>query len=158
MSPPIEAVVLFFIYLAGARATFWALSRADWPKTMLWTCGKDASDHHSHTDRSYGREPCIQKRDFPTSRLRREVTAYAWPVVGSVMAVVVLVALWCKGVHLIVTEPITTSHERRERRMELENQVSIAEAADKRAEAEQTAAQAGPVVYHDWTEPTPEVR
>ena len=55
------------------------------------------------------------------------MTAYFWPVVTVAMAVVLLAAFSGFGVHAIVTKPITTPAERRERRLRLEADVRAAE-------------------------------
>lgn len=129
-------IISTLVYLAGGRTTFWALTRADFPKSESWSCGIIASEYHHHNYNG-----CTRGRDLAKSRDRRVGLAYLWPVVLPVVLAFFIVTAVAVGTHKIITEPMRTPAERRERRLALERQVAAAEAEDEKAKALQAAAQ-----------------
>jgi hypothetical protein len=130
---PFGFVIPIAIYLAGGRTTFWALTKADWPKSTSWSCGG-----LDHTHRYHG---CTRQRDLDKSRDQRIGLAYLWPAVLPLVITAIVIAFTGIGVHAIITKPITTPAERRERRLRLEREVERAEAEHEKAKAVQAAAQ-----------------
>lgn len=132
----INDLILIAAYLVFARLTFWLLTRADWPKSTRWTCGRVETDSYNggHSHKNSG---CKNVRDLATSRRRRTALAYFWPAVLPVLVVFFTVAGVILGAHFAVTGPMTTHAEREERRLKLEQEVATAETEEAKARAEQ---------------------
>lgn len=128
-------VYVLIAYLIGGRTTFWILTKEDWPKSQSWSCGQCSSEYHHHAYNG-----CTQHRDLAKSRRWRVALAYLWWIVLPALICFYVVGGTALVVHKIITEPITTPAERRERRLNLERQVAAAEAEDEKAKALQTAA------------------
>jgi hypothetical protein len=106
------------VYLLAARGTFWYLTSLDWPHQAK----KECINHSQHA--SYTRCTYREVQDIKENRNNRVLFSYLFPF----FAIVWVLCIIAIGTYKVVTVPIATPAERREKRLELERDVDKAEA------------------------------